>query len=257
MKKAILILGLFVTSAVTTETQALPNWFTEIFGCSWAWNGDPSVSILPNGQCKFSQSMSGHSWLWGGCGTYTYEWVTSCDLPLSGRPPLPEGPSYSQVAGVMGVLKAAGHTEIKSDWCDAEFLEQYPAEFQLAVEYRLELAGYSYQSNWENLVDDPCPVPTPTLTVVEAQAYTYANSCSLSIYPNPSTGNFSIDLTGIYTNVAKIEVISLGGAGIVYSKTAGFSATEAVNISSESDGYYSVVVYTLTGSLSQTIQKSP
>lgn len=210
-----------------------------------------------NGQCKFTQSMSGHSWLWGDCGTETYEWVGSCELPLSSRPPLPQGPSYSQVANSMADLRAAGHTEIKSDWGDAEFLEDYPAEFQEAVEYRLELAGYEYQSNWENLVDDPCPVPTPTLTVVVAQAYTYANSCVLTIYPNPSSGNFSIDLTGIYTNVTKIEVISLSGSGVVYSKTSGFSAIEGVNIEGEAEGIYSVVVYTVTGSLSQTIQISP
>lgn|GEM_PF-2385521 len=252
-----MILSLFITSSVFTETQALPKWFTEIFSCSWSWVGAPVPTPLPGGQCSYSQSMTGSSWLWGGCGTVSFSWVGSCDLPLSQRPPLPEGPSYAQVATVMGQLRESGHSGIKAGWTDAVFLEANPSEFQEAVEYRLELAGYSYQSSWENLVDDPCPVPAPTLTVVEAQASVYLNTCALTIYPNPTTGNFSIDLTGIYTNVTQIEVININESSIVYSKTSGFSAIETVNISSESAGYYSVVIHTLTGTLTETVQKSP
>lgn len=256
MKKAIVVLFFFVATGVTNYSEARPNWWTEIWGCSWEYVGTQTITPLPNGQCQVSQSMTGHSWLWGDCGTETYTWVTSCEVPLSNRPPLPQGPSYVEIASELADLRAFGHSAIDPNWEDPEYLEENPSEFQEAVEFRLELAGYTYDPNWDLLITEPCPVPSPDLSVQVPQNHVFLNACPLTIYPNPSSGNFSIGLSDMFQNVKKIEVVRISGGAIVYSKSSGFTATETVDISSELPGYYSVVVYTLSGVLTETFEKT-
>lgn len=256
MKKLFLIVMLFAVTSAANRAQAVPKWLGEMFGCSWQWIGSPSYTVLANGQCKFTQSVTGSSWLWGSCGTETYEWVTNCETPFMNRPPLPEGPSYQMVAGTLENLRGVGYVEIDPNWTDPEYLESYPGEFQEAVVYRLYLAGYIYNSNWEYLVEEPCPVPGPSTTVYVAQANVFFNQCPLSISPNPSTGVFTVDISGFYNNVTKIQVVSNSTSQVIYQKLTGFAASEQVDISSEDEGYYTLIVYTLSGNVTELIQKT-
>ncbi|MFN4083301.1 MAG: hypothetical protein ACK4K9_06680 [Bacteroidia bacterium] len=54
---------------------------TEIYRCTWRWDGDATLkSTNSNGtMCSYERPMKGSSWLWGDCGTETYTYTIPCE----------------------------------------------------------------------------------------------------------------------------------------------------------------------------------
>lgn len=70
-----------------------------------------------------------------------------------------------------------------------------------------------------------------------------AKTQPLSVYPNPSNGNFKIEMKDIHTNNNLLEVYSLEGKKVFekqFDKPAQFLTTEEVNLNSDNKGIYLV-----------------
>ena len=70
------------------------------------------------------------------------------------------------------------------------------------------------------------------------------NSSEISIYPNPSTGNFNLNISNVNTASVDVEITDVSGKVIlsnVYNTNNG-SINESINISNVEDGVYIVRV---------------
>ncbi len=71
-----------------------------------------------------------------------------------------------------------------------------------------------------------------------------ANSSEISIYPNPSAGNFNLNISNVNTASVDVEITDVSGKVIlsnVYNTNNG-SINESINISNVEDGVYIVKV---------------
>lgn len=129
---------------------------------------------------------------------------------------------------------------------------------------------YSYYWNWASYMNDrtlPNPVATPPGTMTFTVMVTDANGCSdsdavtitvsggtgisdmeegirLSIYPNPTSGSFTVDIDNITGDrELKISILSLSGQKI-YEKIfkVKTSLEEEINISEWQRGYYIIKI---------------
>ena len=70
------------------------------------------------------------------------------------------------------------------------------------------------------------------------------NSSEISIYPNPSTGNFNLNISNVNTASVDVEITDISGKVIhsnAYNTNNG-SVNESINISNVDDGVYIVRV---------------
>ena len=70
------------------------------------------------------------------------------------------------------------------------------------------------------------------------------NSSEISIYPNPSTGNFNLNISNVNTASVDVEITDVSGKVILSNayNTNNGSVNESINISNVDDGVYIVRV---------------
>ena len=70
------------------------------------------------------------------------------------------------------------------------------------------------------------------------------NSSEISIYPNPSTGNFNLNISNVNTASVDVEITDVSGKVILSNayNTNNGSINESINISNVDDGVYIVRV---------------
>lgn len=234
---------------ISMNTHAVPKWLSEIFGCTWTWSSAARPVAGGGGMCKYERDMSGHSWLWGDCGTETYTYTIPCsDNPdFYPVPPEYQGPSYGTIAHNMDQLAAVGY-QVKPEWRDEGRLRGDENILREAVTFRLELAGYEINPEWFNLVENPCPVPQPTTSIRVPQAYTFINGdCSdeVVIYPNPNSGEFSIQING-FENATGFDIVRERDMSVVLTRYAPLNQVEQINITQPA-GYYILRVVLVSG----------
>ena len=70
------------------------------------------------------------------------------------------------------------------------------------------------------------------------------NSSEISIYPNPSTGNFNLNISNVNAASVDVEITDVSGKVILSNayNTNNGSVNESINISNVDDGVYIVRV---------------
>ena len=70
------------------------------------------------------------------------------------------------------------------------------------------------------------------------------NSSEISIYPNPSSGNFNLNISNVNTASVDVEITDVSGKVILSNayNTNNGSINESINISNVDDGVYIVRV---------------
>ena len=70
------------------------------------------------------------------------------------------------------------------------------------------------------------------------------NSSEISIYPNPSSGNFNLNISNVNTATVDVEITDVSGKVILSNayNTNNGSINESINISNVDDGVYIVRV---------------
>lgn len=169
MKKVLILLSILLLNATT---YAIPMWLREAFGCVYHWNDDAVSTPHPSGYgCTTTQTQSGSSWLWGPCPDRSYTFFDVSCNGVGASTQVSET-CFDCIAETMTKLRLQGYTGVNPDWENPDLLQQ-PEILKAAVVYRLLLAGYVYDDNWENLSENDCPAPFPTVTVLVPQYSNY------------------------------------------------------------------------------------
>ncbi len=69
-----------------------------------------------------------------------------------------------------------------------------------------------------------------------------AGSISVNVYPNPSTGNFYLDLGSLNSRMVNLRVYSANGALIAAESFVADSAVHELNLSNHAQGIYVVKI---------------
>lgn len=247
MKKVFLVFLLIITS--TYNIFAVPKWLSEIFSCTWSWKGDASFVSASNGMCKYERTMKGRSWLWGQCADVSYTYTIPCGMDQNNIPipPAFQGTSYETIADNMTVLQAQGYN-VNPLWTNPVELRNSETLLQDAVTFKLSLAGYTFDPNWLNLVEEPCPVPAPTNAVLVPQDFVFVNAdctLNLTVAPNPNNGTFALTINN-YQDVLSLQIIRESNLNVIATKTAPFTLNTNFSLNTAS-GYYLIRVTTKSG----------
>ena len=186
MKKLFLIFALFLMF-LNQDLKAAP-FLKQIFGYTWTYDNtnfmnDPSH---PGGLgvCCWNTTMTGQSWVWGNI-TITVEYCCPCNncqgIPHPPKNQFPMEIAAAETDAIIDELLEiqAQNISVPTQWLDPGYISD-EAVMDSIGKWRLELAGYEWNSEWDvESESDPDPIPTPTLTVYVPQAYTYFSNNSI------------------------------------------------------------------------------
>lgn len=199
--------------------------------------------------CKKTWKEDCKHWLWGSK-TITSTVTTVCNPYDDGTI---DNDDYSDLdqyvdhhlevckfmADEMTIIQNSG-ISVPNNYLNFQLLYDDPAVFQACEKYRYELAGYDIDLS-DPAINDDCFIPVITLPVQVPAAYPFEiNESCITVSPNPTSTDITINLGDAHFYISGIELIENGTGLSVYDKSNSIQPVEQISVSGFRSGLYTL-----------------